>query len=116
MLDFISDIKDRNEKVENYNKSSKYRIVKDRPLKSVLKAITWRIVGTADTILISYILTGKAVIAFSIGSIEVFSKMLLYFVHERIWEQLRWGRMLVYIRRNRRNAKKRIYKLVFRTV
>ena len=49
------------------------------------KAITWRIVGTIDTMIISYIMTGSFKIAFSIGGFEVFSKMVLYFFHERIW-------------------------------
>lgn len=52
------------------------------------KAITWRIVGTIDTMIISYIMTGNFKIAFSIGGFEVFSKMVLYFFHERIWA--RW--------------------------
>uniref|UniRef100_UPI004049FBF6 DUF2061 domain-containing protein n=1 Tax=Flavobacterium sp. TaxID=239 RepID=UPI004049FBF6 len=55
---------------------------------SALKAITWRIVGTIDTMIISYIMTGNIKIALSIGSFEVFSKMILYFFHERIWA--RW--------------------------
>lgn len=49
------------------------------------KAVTWRIVGTIDTIVISYFLTGKVVIALSIGGFEVFSKMFLYFLHEKAW-------------------------------
>ncbi len=49
------------------------------------KAVTWRIVGTIDTIIISYFLTGKVVIALSIGGFEVFSKMFLYFLHEKAW-------------------------------
>lgn len=49
------------------------------------KAVTWRIVGTIDTIIISYFLTGKVVVALSIGGFEVFSKMFLYFLHEKAW-------------------------------
>lgn len=49
------------------------------------KAVTWRIVGTIDTIMISYFLTGKVVVALSIGGFEVFSKMFLYFLHEKAW-------------------------------
>lgn len=52
---------------------------------SVFKAITWRILGTLDTMVISYFLTGNVKVAFSIGSFEVFTKMLLYFIHEKIW-------------------------------
>lgn len=77
------------------------QVPRDRHLKSIVKAITWRIVGTLDTILISYILTGRISVALSIGSIEVFSKMFLYYLHERVWENVRWGRMLVVLRRNK---------------
>lgn len=52
---------------------------------SVLKTISWRIIGTIDTMIISYVLTGKLDVALSIGGIEVVSKMILYYLHERAW-------------------------------
>lgn len=55
---------------------------------SLLKTVSWRIIGTIDTICISYILTGKVDVAMSIGGIEVMSKMLLYYLHERAWIKL----------------------------
>ena len=64
----------------------------DKPLRSVAKAISWRIVGTTDTILISWLLTGEIQTAVAIGSIEVISKMLLYFVHERVWNKINLGK------------------------
>jgi uncharacterized membrane protein len=60
----------------------------DKPVKSALKAVTWRIVGTIDTMIISYIITGKITVALSIGSIEVFTKMILYYFHERLWAHI----------------------------
>lgn len=62
--------------------------LKDSPKISAVKAVTWRVVGTIDTIIISYLLTGNATIAFSIGSVEVLSKMVLYYFHERAWAKL----------------------------
>ncbi|MDO8968467.1 MAG: DUF2061 domain-containing protein [Algoriphagus sp.] len=59
---------------------------KDSNAKSLLKSISWRIVGTIDTIIISYIITGQLVMAVSIGSVEVVSKIILYYFHERVWE------------------------------
>ncbi len=53
--------------------------------KSLLKTISWRIIGTLDTILISWYLTGTLSIALSIGSVEIFTKFILYYAHERIW-------------------------------
>ena len=56
---------------------------------SATKAVTWRIVGTVDTWVISYLMTGQAAIAFSIASFEVFTKMILYYFHERGWEWIK---------------------------
>ena len=62
----------------------------DSHAKSIGKAISWRIIGTIDTILISWFITGTLSIALSIGSIEVFSKFFLYYGHERIWNITKW--------------------------
>lgn len=59
---------------------------KDSNAKSLLKSISWRIVGIMDKIVISFIITGQLVMAVSIGSVEVVTKILLYYVHERVWE------------------------------
>lgn len=61
---------------------------KDSNAKSFLKSISWRIVGTIDTMVISYFVTGELVMAISIGSVEVFSKIILFYFHERIWESV----------------------------
>ena len=66
-------------------KSKKIITISRESKISAYKAITWRIVGTIDTMIISYLLTGKIIIALSIGGFEVFSKMLLYFIHEKVW-------------------------------
>jgi uncharacterized membrane protein len=68
------------------------RLVKEKSLRSVAKAISWRTVGTIDTIVISLILTGEIKVALAIGSVEVLTKMTLYFVHERIWNNIKWGK------------------------
>ena len=60
----------------------------DKPVKSLLKAISWRVLGTLDTMIISYIVTGKISLAFTIGSVEVFTKTILYYFHERIWAHI----------------------------
>ncbi len=64
----------------------------ERPKRSIAKSISWRIIGTLDTILISWIVTGTLSVAFSIGVVELFTKMILYFFHERIWNKIKWGR------------------------
>ena len=72
-------------------KRQKTTIGTDTVKRSILKAISWRIIGTLDTILIAWILTDKMVVAISIGSIELVSKMMLYFFHERLWAHFNWG-------------------------
>ena len=53
--------------------------------RHVAKTITWRIVGTLDTILLAWIISGDPLIGLKIGLAEVITKMILYYVHERIW-------------------------------
>jgi uncharacterized membrane protein len=60
--------------------------------RSIVKTISWRVVGTLATVTISYIITGTLALAFSIGGIELVSKMVLYFFHERTWNNIKWGR------------------------
>ena len=60
--------------------------------RSLLKTISWRIVGTIDTILISWIITGTLTLAFSIGLVELVTKMVLYYFHERAWNKINWGK------------------------
>ena len=64
----------------------------ERPKRSIAKSISWRIIGTLDTILISWVVTGALTVAFSIGIVELFTKMALYFFHERIWNRINWGK------------------------
>ena len=63
----------------------------EKPYRSVVKTISWRTVGTLDTIIVSYFVTGNLVMASSIGSIEVITKMILYYFNERVWNRLKFG-------------------------
>lgn len=67
----------------------------EKSYRSILKSISWRTIGTIDTMVISYFITGKLALALSIGGIEVFSKMVLYFFHERTWNKINFGRVKV---------------------
>ncbi|WP_299106776.1 DUF2061 domain-containing protein [uncultured Winogradskyella sp.] len=60
--------------------------------RSIVKTISWRVVGTLATVTISYVITGTLALAFSIGGIELVSKMVLYFFHERAWTNIKWGK------------------------
>jgi uncharacterized membrane protein len=60
--------------------------------RSAAKAITWRITGTIDTFLIAWLVTGEAWVAGSIATLEVLTKTVLYYFHERWWNFVKWGR------------------------
>lgn len=53
--------------------------------RHIAKAISYRILGTLQTLTISYLLTGSATIAGSAGIIELFIKPIMYYIHERVW-------------------------------
>ena len=65
----------------------------EKSYRSVVKSISWRTIGTLDTIIISLIITGKPEMAISIGGVEVFTKMALYYFHERTWNKINFGRL-----------------------
>ena len=53
--------------------------------RHVAKTISWRIIGTIDTFLLSWFITGSWKLGLSIGGVEIITKMILYFFHERVW-------------------------------
>jgi len=65
----------------------------EKHYRSVVKAISWRTVGTLDTMIVSYFVTGNIIMAASIGSIEVLTKIAIYYCHERVWDRLSFGKI-----------------------
>ena len=65
----------------------------EKPHRSFVKAISWRATGTLDTIVVSFVVTGKFKTAVSIGFIELFTKICLYYFHERLWNRIPFGRV-----------------------
>jgi uncharacterized membrane protein len=61
--------------------------------RSIAKTVSWRAVGSIDTLILGYIFTGNFLIAGSIASTEVITKIILYYVHERGWAHVKWGRL-----------------------
>ncbi|PAL19402.1 DUF2061 domain-containing protein [Sphingopyxis sp. GW247-27LB] len=59
--------------------------------RSLLKAMSWRALGSIDTFLLSYFFTASVKAAGAIASTEVLTKMLLYYLHERAWARVGWG-------------------------
>jgi uncharacterized membrane protein len=64
----------------------------DTPVRSFAKAVSWRVTGTVDTFLIAWLITGQPVIALSISAVEVLTKIILFWFHERVWNRIGWGR------------------------
>lgn len=81
--------------------------VKEQKKRAIAKALSWRVIGSIDTMIIAFVLmsffgqseatdlckdsASNAQIAFSIGIVEVISKSFLYYFHERMWTRLTFG-------------------------
>jgi len=59
--------------------------------RHLAKTISWRIIGTIDTMVLGFFITGDFQMALTIGGLEIFTKMLLYFLHERVWYKINFG-------------------------
>ena len=64
----------------------------DTGVRSLAKAISWRITGSIDTFLVSWLITGQALLASGIAFTELLTKVLLYWFHERVWNRIQWGK------------------------
>jgi len=65
--------------------------VGDSQKRHLLKTVTWRILGTMDTMVLSWIITGNPLLGLKIGMAEVITKMILYYLHERAWYKINYG-------------------------
>lgn len=65
----------------------------DKHYRSLVKAVSWRLTGSLDTMIISFLITGKIKWALTISGVELFTKIALYFAHERVWEKIPLGRI-----------------------
>ncbi len=68
------------------------RPLQEARTRSLLKAVSWRLTGTLDTFIISWMISGKITIASSIAGVELVTKITLYYGHERVWAGIHWGR------------------------
>jgi len=65
----------------------------EKHYRSLVKAVSWRLTGTLDTIIVSFFVTGHIKLALTIGFVELFTKIGLYYAHERIWNKISFGRV-----------------------
>ncbi len=68
---------------------------KDSNLRTILKTISWRITATTTTATLVYLFTGQLQTAIEVGLLEMGAKMLFYYLHERIWDKMMFGRVEV---------------------
>ena len=59
--------------------------------RHLAKAVTWRIVGSADTFLLGWLITGSMKMGASLSILETITKTVLYYLHERTWYKTKWG-------------------------
>ena len=59
--------------------------------RHILKTLTWRLVGTIDTVLLAWLISGDPMIGLSIGGVEITTKIVLYYLHERVWYRSKYG-------------------------
>ena len=59
--------------------------------RSILKTISWRIVGTLDTMALGWIITGSPLVGLKIGGLELITKFVLYYFHVRLWLKSKYG-------------------------
>ena len=60
--------------------------------RSIVKALSWRFIASGATFIISLLVSADLSVAGSIAGIQFFANILLYFIHERIWNKIKWGR------------------------
>ncbi len=65
--------------------------IPDSRKRHIIKTVTWRLIGTMDTILLSWLISGSAMTGLKIGMAEVITKMVLYYLHERAWYRINFG-------------------------
>ena len=64
----------------------------DTAKRSLVKTVSWRLTGSGATFVISYLIAGNFAVAGTIAMIQLVANTMLYFVHERIWNRIGWGR------------------------
>ena len=62
--------------------------------RHLAKAVTWRVVGSADTFLLGWFITGSIKMGASLSILETITKTVLYYLHERAWYKTKWGVIL----------------------
>lgn len=73
--------------------------------RHLIKTVTWRVIGTLDTMIISWVVSGDPMVGLQIGIVEVLTKMILYYLHERVWYKVDFGLRSRQIEKKRQEKK-----------
>ena len=65
--------------------------IKESRKRHLIKTVSWRVIGTLDTVILSWIISGNPLTGMKIGGLEVITKMALYYYHERAWYRINFG-------------------------
>ncbi len=76
---------------EDFPRLSKW-LGHERKTRSFIKAVSWRFFGAIDTTVISFVITGHLGVSGAIGGTELITKILLYYLHDRAWSHVQWGK------------------------
>jgi uncharacterized membrane protein len=66
--------------------------MKEAAKRSLAKTVTWRLTGSSSTFLISWLVTGNVAVAGTILGLHFVANTVLYFLHERVWNKIYWGK------------------------
>jgi uncharacterized membrane protein len=66
--------------------------IREARSRSIIKSLTWRAIATSTTMALAYAATGDLKIAGAIGAADVVIKLFFYYIHERAWGRVHWGR------------------------
>jgi uncharacterized membrane protein len=67
--------------------------MKEKNYRSLVKSLSYRVTGTIATFIISYLVTGEVKFALSIMSVDFISKIGIFYLHERVWDKIKFGRI-----------------------
>ncbi|MCH7758836.1 DUF2061 domain-containing protein [Patescibacteria group bacterium] len=62
--------------------------------RSIIKGLTWRLIATTTTVILVFIFTRNLTLSLEIGILDISLKLLFYYLHERGWNMLKWGRII----------------------
>ncbi len=71
----------------------KVRMVVERKRRSMIKAISWRVLATLITMSVVFVFTGKIELTLLVGGFDAALKVTLYYYHERVWSKVHWGKL-----------------------